>query len=186
MKNSVNFGLLMALAATLGAAQPASAQNTVQKDGSNWTSVVSGSLTGVHSLRIKVEVGAVRVEGGANQGISYVVRDRSYESSEDRARKQFDSYKISAYVRGDTAWIVGDWEGGRPRKFSSEVTVTVPRDMEAVKIETDGGAIVTTGIAGSLDAESGGGTIHLDDIGGPVVAETGGEAIDVGNVGSDL
>ena len=146
-------------------------------------SVVNGSLAGVHNLRIKVEIGAVRVEGGANQGISYVIRNKSYESSEERARRQFDSYKISAYVRGDTAWIVGDWEGGRPRKFSSEVTVTVPREMEAVKIETDGGAIVTTGIAGSLEAQSGGGTIHLDDIGGPIVAETGGEAIDVGNVG---
>src|SRR5579863_225980 len=182
MKNLAKFGFLVALAATLCAAQQAS----VQKEGNNWTSVVNGSLASVHNLHIKVEVGAVHVEGGANQGISYVIRNKSYESSEDKARKQFDSYKISAYVHGDTAWIVGDWQGGRPRKFSSEVTVTVPRDMEAVKIETDGGAIVTTGIAGSLDAESGGGPIHLDDIGGPINAETGGEAIDVGNVGSDL
>ena len=182
MKNLAKLGLLIALAATLCAAQPAS----VQKEGNNWTSVVNGSLNGVHNLRIKVDVGAVRVEGGANQGINYVVRNKSYEPSEEKARRQFDSYKISAYVRGDTAWIVGDWQGGRPRKFSSDFTVTVPREMEDVKIETDGGAIVTTGIAGSLDAESGGGPIHLDDIGGPIVAETGGEAIDVGNVGSDL
>jgi hypothetical protein len=186
MKNLVKLGLLIALAATLCAGQQASAQNSVQKEGNNWTSMVSGSLAGVHNLRIKVEVGAVKVQGGANQGISYVVRNKSYEPSEDKARNQFDSYKISAYVRGDTAWIVGDWQSRRPRKFSSEVTVTVPREMDDVKIETDGGAIVTTGIAGSLDAESGGGPIHLDDIGGPVVAETGGEAIDVGNVGSDL
>jgi hypothetical protein len=190
MKNLAKLGLLMALAATLCAAQQASAQNSaqasIQKEGNNWTSMANGSLTGVHNLHIKVEVGAVRVEGGANQGISYVIRNRSYESSESRARKQFESYKISAYVRGDTAWIVGDWQGGRPRKFSSDVTVTVPREMEGVKIETEGGAIVTTGIAGGLEAQSGGGTIHLDDIGGAIVAETGGEAIDVGNVGSDL
>ena len=61
-------------------------------------------------------------------------------------------YKISAYVRGDTAWITGEWEGGHPHKFSSDVTVTVPRDMELVKIETEGGEIVTTGIAGRLEA----------------------------------
>jgi hypothetical protein len=190
MKNLAKLGLLMALAATLCAAQQVSLQNStanpVQKDGSNWTSVANGSLTGVHNLHIKVEVGAVRVEGGANQGISYVIRNKSYESTESRARKQFESYKISAYIRGDTAWIVGDWQGGRPRKFSSDVTITVPREMENVKIETEGGAIVTTGIAGGLEAQSGGGTIHLDDIGGAIVAETGGEAIDVGNVGSDL
>jgi hypothetical protein len=182
MKNLAKLGLLIALAAILSAAQ----QPSVQKEGNNWTNVVNGSLTGVHNLRIKVEIGAVRVEGGANQGITYVIRNKSYESSADKARKQFDSYKVSAYVRGDTAWIVGDWEGGRPRKFSSEVTVTVPREMELVKIETEGGAVVTTGIAGRLEAESGGGNIHLDDIGGAISAETGGGSIDVGNVGSDL
>jgi len=66
MKNLVKLGLLIMLAATLCVAQQAS----VQKDGSNWTSVVNGSLSGVHNLHIKVEIGAVRVEGGANQGIS--------------------------------------------------------------------------------------------------------------------
>jgi hypothetical protein len=182
MKNLTRLGLLVALAATLGAAQ----QPSVQKDGNNWTSVVNGSLSGVHNLHVRVEVGEVRVEGGANQGITYVIRNKSYESSEEKARRQFDSYKVSAYVRGDTAWIVGDWEGGRPHKFSSAVTVTVPREMELVKIETDGGAVVTTGIAGRLEAESGGGEIHLDDIGGAISAETGGGAIEVGNVGSDL
>jgi hypothetical protein len=182
MKNLAKLGLLIALAATWCAAQ----QNPVQKEGNNWTSVLNGSLSGVHNLHIKVEVGAVQVQGGASQGISYVVRKKSYESSEEKARKQFESYKISAYVRGDTAWIVGDWEGGRPRKFSSDVTVTVPREMELVKIETEGGAVVTTGIAGRLETESGGGNIHLDDIGGAISAETGGGTIDVGNVGSDL
>src|SRR5450631_156433 len=182
MKNLAKFGLLIALAATLCVAQ----QPPVQKEGNNWTSMLNGSLSGVHNLHIKVEIGAVQVQGGANQGISYVVRNKSYESSEDKARKQFESYKISAYVRGDTAWIVGDWEGGRPRKFSSDVTVTVPREMELVKIETEGGAVVTTGSAGRLETESDGGNIHLDDIGGAISAETGGGTIDVGNVGSDL
>ena len=81
---------------------------------------------------------------------------------------------------------MGEWEAGHPHKFSSDVTVTVPRDMDVVKIETEGGEIVTTGIAGRLEAQSGGGTIHLDDIGGAISAETGGGGIDVGNVGGEL
>ena len=182
MKNLAKLGLLIALAATWCAAQ----QSPNAKRGQQLDHVLNGSLSGVHNLHIKVEIGAVQVQGGANQGINYVVRNKSYESSESKAQKQFESYKISAYVRGDTAWIVGDWEGGRPRKFSSDFTVTVPRDMELVKIETEGGAVVTTGIAGRLETESGGGNIHLDDIGGAISAETGGGTIDVGNVGSDL
>lgn len=174
--------IVLLAAATLCAAQ----QGSVQREGSSWTNVVNGSMSGVHNLHIKVEVGGVRVEGGSTQGISFVIRNRSYESSEDRARRQFAEYKISSYVKGDTAWIVGQWESGRPPKFSSDVTVSVPREIELVKIETEGGGIVTTGIAGRLEAESGGGSIHLDDIGGAIKAETGGGSVDVGNVGGDL
>ena len=182
MKNLAKLGLLTALLATLCLAQ----QGSVQKEGSNWVSVVNGSLSGARNLHVKVEVGTVRVQGGSSQGITFVIRNKSYEGSEDRARKQFEQYKVSTYVKGDTAWIVGEWENGRPRKFSSDVTVSVPRDMDLVKIETDGGSIVTTGINGRLEAQSGGGTIHLDDIGGAINAETGGGSIDVGTVGSDL
>jgi hypothetical protein len=181
-KNLFKLGLLMTLMATLCVAQ----QGSVQREGGKGTIVANGSLSGVHNLHIKVEAGAVRVEGGSNQGINYVIRNKSYESSEDRARRQFETYKINSYVRGDTAWIVGEWEGGSPRKFSSEVNVTVPRNMEMVKIETEGGEVVTTGISGRLEAQTGGGAIHLDDIGGSISVETGGGAIDVGNVGSDL
>src|SRR5947207_9510366 len=120
IKNIYKFGLLVVLMATLCAAQ----QSSIQKEGNNWTSVASGSLSGVHNLHIKVETGAVKVQGGSTTGISYVIRNKSYESSEDRARRQFESYKISSYVRGDTAWIVGEWEGGSPNKFSSDVSVT--------------------------------------------------------------
>ena len=168
LKNTFKFALLAGLITTLCFAQ----QSSIQKEGGSWTSTVNGSLSGVRNLHIKVEVGAVRVEGGSSQGITYVIRNRSYESSEDRARRQFEQYKISSYTRGDTAWIVGDWQGGRPHKFSSEVTVSVPRDMELVKIETEGGNIVTAGISGRLEAESGGGSIHLDDISGAINAET--------------
>lgn len=181
-KNLSKLGLLASVLVTVCVAQ----QQSIQKEGGYWTNVVNGSLPGARNLHIKVQVGAVRVQGVSSQGITYVIRNKSYESSEDRARRQFDSYKINSYVRGDTAWIVGDWEAGRPHKFSSDVIVNVPRDIDLVKIETAGGDIVTTAISGRLEAESGGGTIHLDDIGGAISAETGGGAIDIGNVGSDL
>lgn len=181
-KTIIKFGLLAAVITTLCAAQ----QTSVQKEGGNWVSVVSGSLSGARNLDIQVEIGAVHVQGGSTQGINYVIRNRSYEGSEDRARKQLQGYKISTYVRGDTAFITGEWENGHPHKFNSEVTVNVPRDLDLVKIETDGGEISTTGISGRLEAQSGGGGIHLEDIGGAISAETGGGGIDVGNVGSDL
>jgi DUF4097 and DUF4098 domain-containing protein YvlB len=165
----------------------ASAQQTrVYGDGGNWTQEITGSLAVVKNLKIKIDVGSVRVEGGSQQSINYVIRNHSYSGSEDRARREFDSYKISAYVHGDTAWIVGDWQGGKPHKFSGDFTVNVPREMEGIKIETEGGNVSASGITGRLEAESGGGNIRVDDIGGAINAETGGGNIDVGNVGSSV
>ncbi|HEV2687144.1 MAG TPA: hypothetical protein VGV35_01280, partial [Bryobacteraceae bacterium] len=135
--------------------------------------------------RVKVDVGTVRVQGGSQSAINYVIHNRSYSGSEDKARREFDSYKISTYVRGDTAWIVGDFQGGSHR-FSSEFSINVPRNMDWVKVETDGGSVTTTAISGRVDATSGGGSIRFDDIGGNANAETGGGSIDAGSVGGDL
>ncbi|MBZ5597411.1 MAG: hypothetical protein LAN83_03735 [Acidobacteriia bacterium] len=161
-------------------------QTRVYREGNNWAQEITGSLTTVKNLRVKVDVGSVRVEGGSSQGINYVIRNRAYTSSEDKARKEFDSYKISAYVKGDTAWIVADWQGESPHRFSGDFSVTVPRDMDWVKLETEGGSVSTTAISGRVEAQSGGGSIRLDDIGGAISGETGGGSIDVGTVGGDL
>ena len=161
-------------------------QSRVFREGANWTQEVTGSLAGAKILRVRVDVGSVKVQGGSQQEISYVIRNRSYSSSEERARREFDSYKISAYVRGDTAYITAEWEGSSPRKFAGDFIVNVPRSMELVKLETDGGSVSTNGVTGRVEAQSGGGSIHLDDIGGNINAETGGGSIDVGNVGAEL
>lgn len=182
LKQLSRFVAVLLLTLPLAMAQ----QTRVYGDGGNWTQEISGSLAAVKNLKVKVDIGSVRVEGGSQQGISYVIRNHSYSGSEEKARREFDNYKISAYVHGDTAWIVGDWQGGRPHKFSGDFVVNVPREMDEIIAETEGGNVTASGIAGRVDAQSGGGSIRVDDIGGAIKAETGGGNIDVGNVGSDV
>jgi DUF4097 and DUF4098 domain-containing protein YvlB len=159
----------------------------VSREGDAWGQKITGSLTAAKVLRIKVDMGTVVVRGGQGSGISYVVHTRYGNSSEQDARRQFEQYKVTAYVKGETAWIVGDWQGGRrPRHFSGEFSVIVPREMALVKLETEGGNVDATGLAGRVEAQTGGGTMKLDDIGGGVSAETGGGSIDVGTVSGDL
>lgn len=160
-------------------------QSRVYQEGSNWAQEITGSLATAKNLKVKVDMGSVHVAGGAS-GINYTVRNRSYTGSEEKARREFDAYKVSAYVRGDTAWIVAEWDGDRPHKFSGEFTVNVPRDLVATEIETDGGSVTVTGLAGQVHASSGGGGVRLDDIGGAAFAETGGGSIDVGKTLGDL
>jgi len=162
-------------------------ESHVSREGGAWGQEITGSLAAVKNLRVKVDMGAVVVHGSQQPGISYVVHTHFGNSSEQEARRQFEQYKVTAYVKGDTAWVVGDWQGGkRPRHFSGEFNITVPREMALVKLETDGGNVEATGVAGRVEAESGGGSLRLDDIGGGVNAETGGGSIDVGTVSGEL
>jgi DUF4097 and DUF4098 domain-containing protein YvlB len=179
----VGLASVLALLAPLALAQ----ETHISREGGTWGQEITGSLAAVKNLRIKVDMGSVKVHGGEQQGINYVVHTHFGNSSEQDARRQFEQYKVTAYVKGDTAWIVGDWQGGRhPRHFSGEFSVMVPREMALVKLETDGGNVEAMGVGGRVEAESGGGSMKLDNIGGGVNAETGGGSIDVGTVGGDL
>jgi DUF4097 and DUF4098 domain-containing protein YvlB len=181
---------MLALLAPLALVQDREGSQTqdahVYREGKDWGQDISGNLAAVKNLRVKLEMGSMIVRGGQQQGIHYAVHTRSYTASEQDARRQLDSYKVTAYVKGDTAWIVGDWQGKRPHHFSGEFKIEVPRDMALLKLETEGGTVEATGVVGRVEAESGGGSMHLDDIGGGANVETGGGSIDVGTVSGDL
>src|SRR2546428_13406893 len=175
LKISLKFAGTLMMLVSLASLVPAQPQNRVYREGGGWAEEITGSLPAAKNLRVKVDVASVRIVGGSPQGITYVVRNHAFSSSEDKARREFDSYKISAYVRGDTAWVVGEWQGGRaPSKCSAEFVINVPRQMEFVKGETEGGSVSTTGIAGRADAQSGGAPMHLDCTGAALNAETAG------------
>jgi len=182
LKRTFQFASTIAVVVAL--ASPVLSQQTrVYREGGTWIQEITGNLPAARTLRVKVEMGSVRVEGSSQPGISYVIHTRAYTSSEQQARHEFEAYKISASSRGDTVWIVGDWQGGHSRKFSGEFVITVPSNLELAKIETEGGSVKTSDIAGRLEAQSGGGSLHFDNIGGAIEAETGGGAIDVGDAG---
>lgn len=183
MKRSPQFvGLLCVLA---GLAPLALAQDSTPYHEGASSQASSGTVAAARNLRIKLDMGSVMVHGGSQQNITYVVQSHSY-SSEQESRRQFGAFKINSYVKGDTAWIVGEWDGRRPRKFSGEFVINIPRDTAFVKIETGGGAVEATGITGRVEIGSGGGKVRVDDVGSSVTAETGGDTIDVGTVGGDL
>jgi DUF4097 and DUF4098 domain-containing protein YvlB len=179
-----SIGILLTALASLALGQ----ETRVFREGGNWVQEITGTVGAARTVHVKVDMGSVRVEGSSQAGVSYAIHSRAYTSSEQQARRDFELYKISAYSKGDTVWIIGDWQGGRNqnRKFSGDFVITVPRNIELVKIETDGGNVRTTGIAGRAEIQSGGGSIRVDDVAGTIGAETGGGSIDIGTVGSDV
>jgi DUF4097 and DUF4098 domain-containing protein YvlB len=173
LKHSRHFVKSLCIVAALAAL--ATAQESRSQSG-------SGTLSAARNIRVKVDMGSVVLRGGSRQDISYSIRGDYDEDS----HRHYGGFRINAMVKGDTAWIIGEWEGGRPHRFSGQFVVDVPRDTAFVRVETGGGSVEMTGISGQAEIESGGGKIRLDDIGGSVYAETGGDSIDVGTVGGDL
>ena len=176
--------LKIAIAALLLSAAAMAQQGRVYQSGGYWVQEISGSLSSAKKIHVRVEAGEVHVEGGSQSGITYKMVTRVRTSSEEKARREFEQYRLSASLHGDTASI--EAECGSPHRFSGEYTITVPRDMDLVKIETNGGAVSAKGIAGRVEAETGGGKVHLEDIGGDATAETGGDSIEVNQIGGDL
>lgn len=197
-RSSQIVGLLGVLAVVVPLAL---AQEThISHENGAWTQVSSGSLSAAKNVRVRVDMGSVVVHGSQQAGIDYSLHMQAAGGSEQDAKREFEGYKLTTYVRGDTAWVVGEWNGthsihvGSARmsvqtgrhKFSGEFVINIPRDTESLRVETGGGGVDTTGVAGRVDIQSGGGKIHADDIGGPLNADTGGDAIDVGSAGGDV
>jgi DUF4097 and DUF4098 domain-containing protein YvlB len=157
-------------------------ETRVYREGSNWVQETKGELGAAKNLRVKLPGGSVRVQGGSQARISYVIHRRAHRSSEQQARREFESYRINASVKGDTAWIVAESQSGQDVRCADDFVITVPRSLDSAKVETGGGSVGASGIAGRVDLSTGGGSVHLDDIGGDVNAETGGGAIEVGSV----
>ncbi len=182
MKHHHQLAVLLALAAW---AAPLWAQDShVMRSGSGWVEVVSGTLPSLRNLKVGTDFGAVTVRGGSPQGITYTVRKRLNSGSESHARHQFEMFTVRGYQKADFAVLEGECTGAE--KIAVDISVNVPRDLAVLKIETRGGSVSVTDIAGRLEAETAGGSIHINDIGGAVKAATSGGSIDVGNVGGDL
>ena len=87
-----SIGTLLLALASLAVAQEA----RVFREGGNWVQEITGTLGAARTLRVKVDMGSVRVEGSEQPGVSYTIRSRAYNSSEQQARREFELYKISA------------------------------------------------------------------------------------------
>jgi DUF4097 and DUF4098 domain-containing protein YvlB len=184
LKHSTKFAAVAALVMTLvslGICQ----EPRVYRDGSSWVEELKGDLGAANNLRVKLAAGSTKIQGGSQKGITYIIHRRAYASSEQGARREFESYRINASVKGDTAWIV-DESHSRDSKCADDFVINVPRSLNSAKIETGSGSITATGISGRVETTSGGGSLRMDDIGGDAVAETGGGSIDIGSVAGNV
>lgn len=168
-------------------ALPAAAQETrVYRDGKYWIEETTGTLPATARLKVDAPLGSVEVRGGDRGDVSYVVRKLVYADSEHAARRRLGSLAVHAGTYGNTTVIKGRWKDkGREERLSAQFVVQVPRQLELAEVETHGGPVQASNLAGRAVLKTMGGSIGVDDIGGDVQADTAGGGIEVGEVGGD-
>lgn len=181
MKRIHKFAIVVAL--SMIATLPVAAQNSkIYREGNAWVEEITGTLPAARSVRVRTDMGAISIQGGAQHDVTYTVHKRVYSASEDQARRALSAIHITAAIRGGAAVLEGDAEQGRNfRKMSLDFSINAPRTLELVKAETEGGSINVRSITGRVESESGGGSVSLNDIAGPISAETGGGSVEVTN-----
>jgi hypothetical protein len=192
-------GRVAVVAMLLAMTLPAWAQSQVSREGNAWVETQSGTLQPGRSLRVSVDVGSVTIETGG-QDFRYVVRKRSYTSSEQEARRQFDVFRVASSKEGEFSVLRVTSSSGRFRnRFSAEIVVSVPREMDLMKVETRAGnvavkptraklVLTTSGgnvlveDSGDLHSETMGGNTLIKNIAGDAAVHSGGGNISIGTV----
>ena len=190
------------MAMLLAMAVPVWAQPQMSREGSTWVQTDSGTLPSARSLRVSADVGSITVDTHG-QGLRYSVRIRSFSGSEQEARRQFDGFKVSSGKEGDAAVlrVVGGMM--RHGRMQTEIVVSVPREMELIKVETRAGNIAVQQTTAKVQAMTHGGNINVEDaselktetlggntiarnVSGDAVIESAGGNISVGTVKGKL
>jgi DUF4097 and DUF4098 domain-containing protein YvlB len=160
-------------------------QSRIYRDGNSWVEEITGTMPAARELHVTTDFGSVQVQGNSPR-VSYVIRKRSYELSQDAARRQFEQLRVSAAKVGEGDAIEGKAGNKSMARFGAEFIVQVPRDLSLVRVQTRSGSLAFSSIAATIVATTGAGLIKLDDLAGPVKIASGGGNVEAGNLGSDL
>jgi DUF4097 and DUF4098 domain-containing protein YvlB len=181
VKRTPKFALLAAtivIAAVPVLAQTSNSNSRIFRDGNSWVEEITGSIPAPDALRVTTDMGSITVQGGTQKDAAYTIRKRVHSGTEEAARRDLAGFRVSAAKRGDAAVIEGATER-RVKRLSVDFQVQVPRDLQQVRTETEGGSLSLHNLSGRATAHSGGGSISLGDLAGEVTADTGGGSIEV-------
>jgi hypothetical protein len=182
MRQWVSLSMIALAGAALLAAQSEPAP--VREHG-YWTRTVQGQINASGMERLRVETtGDVTVHGTGDQQASYTVKLRVKAADAREAEALLREFNVKTGIEGGRTFI----RVTPPRQVSggSDLSVTAPRALEDVWVETHGGAVHASDFNGGLEARSGGGEITVDGIRGRAELRTGGGDIRVGSVGGPL
>ncbi len=182
MRQFVFISMLAMAGAVLLAAQNETAP---VREGGYWTRTVQGAINASGMDRLRVETtGNLHVRGTGDSQASYTMKLRVKAADAREAAVLLRGFIVKTGTEGGWTYL----KVTPPRQVSAglELTVTGPRTLKDVWVETHGGDVDASGFDGGLEARSGGGRIAVDDVRGRSEVQTAGGDVQVGNVNGPL
>jgi hypothetical protein len=181
MKQVVSISVIV----MLGVAPMAQSQtpSAVTREGQYWVRTIEGTATGMPADRFRLDtVGNVVLRGDSgNNRVTYKLKVR-VKAVDARAAEAF-LRQFAAKTKTQGGWMNFTVTPPKNITESPELTMSVPRGMQQVWIETLGGNVQAMNLDGEVECRSGGGRMAVDGIKGGAGIRTGGGDIQVGTVG---
>lgn len=156
--------------------------SAITRERGEFVQTTSGVMAVPPAARFRVSAaGTVVLRGGQDPGISYTIRQHVKAGSDTEARQLLRPILVRNSTKG--GWNILSVEAGDPARISSEMYLTVPRDLREAIIVSRGGDVEAYDLDGNVEGQTSGGRIQMDRIGANVVANTGGSDIRIGKVG---
>ena len=164
-------------------------QGTPVRRGNAWTETYewTAPVREGGKLIVRSDMGSVEITPGSGNQLEGHAVVRVFTGSEERARRVFDAYHLSAHsLEGGGVYVSAEFSGSRHHDGSmgAEFDIKVPAHFN-LDVETKGGDINLEGpLLGEARLTTAGGDIHGADISGPIKAETAGGNVGLGNLGA--
>jgi hypothetical protein len=178
MKQFVSISFVVAASVVVAAAQNVSA---VRQEGGYWVRTIQGMIGNSSLQRLRVETtGNVALRGAATEQITYTLKLRVKAGDASEAEGLLDRFRVKTGTEGGWTYL----KVTPPRLVSegSELTVSGPRTLPTVWVQTRGGNVQASDFDGEMEVRSGGGPITVDGVGGRAELRTAGGDIQVGRV----
>ncbi|HEV8040242.1 MAG TPA: hypothetical protein VGP62_15345 [Bryobacteraceae bacterium] len=167
------------------AALSPNAFSQITREGRYWVETVNGVATATPLDRFRLDtVGNVVLQGGDGEKVTYKLKLRV--RARDAQEAEALLHEFEARSRTQSGWLRLTVTPPANISEGPELSVTVPRSLQQVWIETRGGNVQAMDLGGELQARSAGGRMLVDRIKGKVEVRTGGGDIQVGDVGGSV
>ena len=163
--------------------------NPVGQGGGAWTETFEWNAPAREGgkLILRANMGSVEITPGSGNQLEGRVVVRAYTGSEEKARRVFEAYHLSARsIEGGGVYVSGEFPVSSHHNGSvaAEFDIKLPTRFN-LDVETQGGDIALEApLQGEARLTTAGGDVHTTDISGPARVETAGGSISLGDLGA--